>query len=205
MISGEEPGDLIDSDSCFPHIISDFLGSFDSFDASGLPSVKFLLGFKELVESVLKVLEKSVQSFRTVVLLVTVINASGDDVLVIDLNHGVQFGGDTVYVTVNHDLGSGMCLFLFKGSDLDEDLRGFSQVREYLGELGVDIQSSLLCLDWPLRTVPITVEPDTLRPRMQVCKNTFKALTTIQSCFHFVCLVGHSGCNRRHDERRVLG
>jgi hypothetical protein len=90
------------------------------------------------------------------------VNASWDDVFVINLNHSIEFGGNAGDVVVDHNLGSGVGLFLFESADFDKDFGGFREVGENFREFFVDVESSFFGLNGPFFAVSVTIESDVL-------------------------------------------
>ncbi len=128
LVSWQESWYFVDSDSSFPKVVSDFLSKWNSFDALGLPGIKFLLSGEELIEFSFEGLEVLFESFWGGVVFAAVVDTSWNNVFVINLNDGIEFSGDTIDVTVDHDLRSSIGLFLFKSSDFNENFWGFGEV-----------------------------------------------------------------------------
>ena len=124
--------------------------------------VEFFLGFQDMVEGLLEVLEVGFDSWYATVVFVAVIKASGDDVFVINLDHGIEFSSNTSDVVINHDLRPGNDLFLFKGADFNKDFGGFWKVGEDLREFFVNVESSSFGFNGPFLAVSVTIESDVL-------------------------------------------
>lgn len=122
--------------------------------------IEFFLGFQDMVEGLLEVLEEGFDSWYATVVFVAVIDASWDDVFVINLDHGIKFSSNTSDVVINHDLRPGNYLFLFKGADFNKDFRGFWEVGEDLREFFIDVEPSFFGFNGPFLAVSVTIESD---------------------------------------------
>lgn len=205
LVPGQESRHFINSYTCLPNVVSDLLRSLDINDFIRLPQVQPLLCLHQFIERCLELPEMFGQTCRTFLLvLVQLVNAPRNDVLVVDLDHCVEFCWNARNVVFDEHLRSGLSLLLLQCTDLHKHLWSLCEIGQNLWELLVDIKPTLFCLNRPLLAISIAVKSDMLSFRMQISHDSFKCFSLFKPFGHLLNLMSCRSSNRSHDKRRVL-